>query len=260
MNNTLKTITALMLMTLAVIATGCASKTSNEETENKGAGNTNVENEEATPPGEVKSVSKGDVYNGHALVNLGLPSGTLWATCNIGTDKPEGYGDYFAWGETEVKPSYEWSNYKYCEGGESNQLTKYCGFSEEGFNGYNDKLKSLDFVDDAATANWGNGWCMPSELQWRELMDNTTCIWTTLNGVKGRLFTASNGNSLFLPAAGFRSNELQDVENNAYYWSSSLCIDVPSRARYFYSYNSETFDMDEDSRYFGYSVRAVRCK
>lgn len=260
MNKTLKTIAAIMLMALAVIAAGCGSKSSNKDAKNSGVEDAKVEKETVADPGEVKSVAEGDVYNGHAFVNLGLPSGTLWATCNVGADKPEGYGDYFAWGETTVKPSYDWANYKYCEGGESNQLTKYCSSSEEGFKGFNDKLETLDPTDDAATANWGEGWCMPTETQWRELLDNTTCNWTTLNGIKGRLMTASNGGSLFLPAAGFRSSELQDVEKNAFYWSSSLCIDVPSRARYFYFYDSEAFDMDEDARYYGYSVRAVRSK
>ena len=137
----------------------------------------------------------------HAYVDLGLPSGLLWAACNVGANAPEEYGDYFAWGETQPKDVYNWSTYQYCMGS-NNTLTKYCTDPNYGYNGFTDNLTILLPEDDAATANWGNGWRMPTKEEWQELLDNTTVTWTQQNGVNGRLFTGSNGNSLFLPAAG----------------------------------------------------------
>ena len=196
-------------------------------------------------------------YNGHNYVDLGLPSGTLWATCNVGASSPEGYGDYYAWGETTTKATYSWSTYKYCNGA-YDKLTKYCNKASYGFNGFTDNLTVLQSGDDAATANWGSGWCMPTKEQWEELKDNTTVTWTTQNGVKGRKFTASNGNSLFLPAAGYRwGSELDSAGYCGDYWSSSLYTDYPYNAWDFY-FNSGNYGMYNDDRSYGRSVRAVR--
>lgn len=118
--------------------------------------------------------SNGGGGGSHDYVDLGLPSGLLWATCNVGADNPEDYGDYFAWAETEPKSVYNWSTYKYCDGGYYYKLTKYCTRSDFGNNGFTDNLTVLLPEDDAATANWGNGWRMPTENEWRELIDNTT--------------------------------------------------------------------------------------
>ena len=193
----------------------------------------------------------------HAYVDLGLPSGTLWATCNVGADTPEGYGDYFAWGETQPKTTYNWITYRYCNGS-SDQLTKYCSNSSYGYNGFTDDLTVLQPNDDAATANWGGGWCMPTEAQWRELCQNTTATWTTQNGVNGRLFTASNGNSLFLPAAGYRwDGELGYAGYYGFYWSSSLITDYP-RDAWSLGFNSGDTDVYNGYRLDGLSVRAVR--
>ena len=192
---------------------------------------------------------------GHAYVDLGLPSGTLWATCNVGADSPEGYGDYFAWGETQPKVTYYWTNYQYCNGN-NNTLTKYCNNSSFGYNGFTDNLTILEPGDDAATANWGSSWRMPTEEEWHELYNNTTNIWTTQNGVDGRLFTAANGNTLFLPAAGYRSGASLSSSVGDY-WSSSLYLDNPTRA---WELN---FSLDSCSlssyghRKLGLSVRAV---
>ena len=109
--------------------------------------------------------------NGHDYTDLGLPSGTLWATCNVGANVPENYGDFFAWGEVSAKSSYSWSNYKYCNG-DFNSLTKYCSMSSFGDNGFTDNLKVLEPSDDAATANWGQDWRMPTVEEMRELRDN----------------------------------------------------------------------------------------
>jgi uncharacterized protein (TIGR02145 family) len=195
----------------------------------------------------------------HAYVDLGLPSGLLWATCNVGADNPEDYGDYFAWGETQPKDYYDWSTYQYCNGGDGwNTLTKYCNDGEYGYNGFADYLTTLLPEDDAATANWGEDWRMPTKEEWEELYNNTTVAWTTQNGVYGRLFTASNGNSLFLPAAGYRYNSsLSNAGSNGRYWSSSLFTGSPSLAWYFF-FRSDYYGMSNGDRCYSRSVRPVR--
>ena len=194
------------------------------------------------------------------FVDLGLPSGLLWATCNIGANAMEASGGYFAWGETQTKSTYNWSTYKYAyANGNYYDLTKYCNISDYGFNGFTDNLTTLLPEDDAATANWGSGWRMPTEEEWRELYNNTTNTWTTLNGVSGRLFTAQNDNSLFLPAAGYRrDSELEDAGYNGGYWSSSLYTTYPDGAKGI-NFNSVGIYMSTYwTRYCGRSVRAVR--
>ena len=192
----------------------------------------------------------------HAYVDLGLPSGTLWATCNVGADNPEDYGDYFAWGETQPKDTYDWGTYQYCMGN-STTLTKYCSNSSYGYNGFTDNLTTLLPEDDAATFNWGSDWRMPTETEWQELLTNTIVTWTTQNGVNGSRFTASNGNSLFLPAAGYRrGGELSGVGSSGGDWSSALNTGYPRYAWYF-GFDSGC-SLYDNSRGYGYSVRAVR--
>ena len=197
--------------------------------------------------------------NNHIYVDLDLPSGTLWATCNVGAEKPEEYGDYFAWGETEPKSVYDWSTYQYCMG-DYNTLTKYCTYSSYGYNGFVDDLTTLLPEDDAATVNWGAGWRMPTKEQWQELLDNTTTIWTTQNGVSGRLFTASNGNSLFLPAAGRKGSVSLGPGSDGSYWSRSLPIypTGPSSAWYFFYWVDYDYNVNCILRTNGFSVRPVR--
>lgn len=196
--------------------------------------------------------------NGHEWVYLGLPSGTVWATCNIGASKPEGYGNYYAWGETSTKSTYNWDTYKYANGAYY-KLTKYCGNSDYGNNGFTDKLTTLQSGDDPATANWGSGWQTPSKAQWDELLSNTTNQWTTKNGVKGRQFTSKkNGQTLFLPAAGYRwASELDDAGSGGYYWSRSLSTDLPNGA-WDLSFISGSCYMGNGGRSGGFSVRPVR--
>ena len=194
----------------------------------------------------------------HAYVDLGLPSGLLWATCNVGADAPEDYGDYFAWGETMPKDTYNWSTYQYCMGSYTT-MTKYCNNSSYGYNGFTDNLTTLEPSDDAATANWGDGWRMPTQAEFQELLDNTTNTWTTQNGVSGRLFTAANGNSLFLPAAGYRDgSSLRYAGSYGDYWSSSLYTDLPSCAWYLFFGSGDCYMYVGDYRDFGLSVRPVR--
>ncbi|MBR0175812.1 MAG: hypothetical protein IJQ11_00075 [Bacteroidales bacterium] len=200
-------------------------------------------------------------YNGHDYVDLGLPSGLLWATCNVGAETPEEYGNYFAWGETQPKSTYNWSTYKYSYDYYDMSLTKYCHNSSYGWDGFTDNLTTLLPEDDAATANWGNGWRMPTLSEMLELFDNTSHTLTNQNGVNGLLFTASNGNILFLPAAGCRHDgSFYDVENSGYYWSSSLSSDNPNGAYrlYFNSFDSFDYDMSDYYRDYGRSVRPVR--
>ena len=160
--------------------------------------------------------------NNHEYVDLGLPSGTKWATCNVGASSPEKYGDYFAWGETEPKTTYSWDTYKWYNGS-SSTFTKYNTISDCGI--VDDKIV-LDPEDDAATINWGSKWRMPTETEWMELLNNCTWTWKTMNGINGYEVKGSNGNSIFLPAAGSRndSNYEDGYEDGEIgnYWSSSL--------------------------------------
>ena len=190
-------------------------------------------------------------------VDLGLPSGTLWATCNVGAENPEDHGSYFVWGETEIKSTYSWSTYKYCYGSETT-LLKYNTKSSFGIV---DNKTELDIDDDIAYVNWGKDWRMPSYTQLKELInrDYTTTIWTTQNGVYGRLITSkSNGKSIFLPATVFRyDSSLGYVGSEGHYWSRTLDWDDPSYALLLH-FDSDFINATYDSRYFGQSVRPVR--
>ncbi len=189
----------------------------------------------------------------HEYVDLGLPSGTLWAIRNVGATKPEEYGDYFAWGETTPKDDYSWKTYKY--GSDYNKLTKYCTDSNCGTV---DNKTVLEFSDDAATVNWGNGWRMPTWDELQELRDKCTWTWTTLNGVNGQLVTGPNGNSIFLPAAGCRlGTSLRSAGNYGHCWSSSLDSDGPYDA-YYLRFDSGGHYWYYGSRLYGRSVRPVR--
>ena len=186
-------------------------------------------------------------------VDLGLPSGTIWATRNVGANSPEDYGFYFAWGETEPKEVFSWDNYKWCEYDSNGDvyITKYNN---------DDNKKELELADDAAFANCPNG-CMPSYEQLIELVHSCTWTWTQINGVNGRLVTGPNGNTMFMPAAGcFRSSgSLVDVGTKVYYWSSTRGL-----SNYYYGCSMK-FDSslvyglwNNDKRYYGFVVRAVR--
>lgn len=208
-----------------------------------------------------KSSPTGDT---HSYVDLGLPSGTLWATCNIGANSPEEYGDYFAWGETKGynsgKTDFDLDTYRWCNG-HYNEMTKYCTYSKYGYNGFTDDKTELDLEDDAAYVNWGPDWCMPSIKQFVELINssNTTTEWTTQNGVNGiKITSKTNGNSIFLPAAGYRrSSSLSRAGSYGSYWSRSLSSDHPYCAGYL-DFASGSIYADGDNRYLGESVRPVR--
>lgn len=191
-------------------------------------------------------------------VDLGLPSGLLWATRNVGASSPEDYGDYFLWAETQPKSYYSWSTYLYTCNDSWDGLTKYCTHSDYGCNGFTDYLTILQPGDDAATANWGSGARMPTQQEWEELEAYCSSVWTTQNGVNGRRFTGPNGSTLFLPAAGHRwDDEIDNVGSDGFYWSSSLGAGVPDAACGFNFYSGEA-GVGINGRDCGISVRAVR--
>ncbi|MCQ2227286.1 MAG: fimbrillin family protein [Bacteroidales bacterium] len=188
--------------------------------------------------------SAGDT-NGHVAVDLGLPSGKLWAECNVGASTPEASGAYIAWGETSAKEYYDWSTYKHMQAGKliHNFTNKYQAPDSE-YGGiwyrfekysYDDNKTTLDKTDDAATANWGDNWRMPSTAEWEELFNNTTQTWTDDyegTGIKGYILVSAmeghEGASIFLPAADFRDYRFVYpdgvVASYGYYWSSSSTL------------------------------------
>lgn len=191
-------------------------------------------------------------------VDLGLPSGLLWATRNVGANSPEDYGYYFAWGETRTKSIYNWLTYSYCNG-DYNKLTKYCAYSGYGNNGFSDNLTTLESNDDAATVVIGDGARTPTSVEWQELIDNCNSGWTSQNGVYGYIFIGKNGKSLFLPAAGYRwDNLLSDVGRYGCYWSSSLHTGYTETAWGCGFLTDGVFVAGGYARRAGFSVRAVR--
>lgn len=186
-------------------------------------------------------------------VDLGLS--VKWATCNIGAEKPEDYGDYFAWGETSPKSKYDWETYKLCNGS-SITMTKYCTSSDSDY-GIVDNKTTLDLSDDAAHVNWGGSWRMPTRAEQDELCNNCTWAWTTMNGVNGYKVTSKkNGNFIFLPAAGIRyDSALNFVGSDGYYWSSSLY--TGSYLAYYLFFGSGNVNWDYNYRCYGLSVRPV---
>ena len=196
-----------------------------------------------TEPEEKVYTSCSDDHHPH-IIDLGLPSGTKWACCNVGASKPEEYGDYFAWGETEPKYVYSWETYIHCDG------------TMESCHNIGSDIAGTEY--DAATANWKAPWRMPTREQCRELIDNCTSEWTTQNDVNGRKFTGSNGGTIFLPAAGHRWNvELYGAGSLGYYWSSTLSESYPTSA-YDLSFDSGYAGWGYYGRYRGLTVRPVR--
>lgn len=192
-----------------------------------------------------------DYINGHEYVDLGLS--VKWATCNVGASKPEEYGGYYAWGETEEKSDYDEDTYKWC-GDSWFMMTKYCADSCNYGNADNKTV--LDPSDDVAHVKWGGSWRMPTKDEIEELHDKCSWTWTTVNGVNGYKVIGPNGNSIFLPAAGYRyGTELDERGARALYWSSSLYDDC-SRAFYLY-FNFSTHYSTCATRIDGHSVRPV---
>ena len=174
---------------------------------------------------------------GHEYVDLGLPSGLKWATCNVGATTPEEYGNYYAWGETKPKTEYT----------EENSAT------------FGVELLDINSnpTYDVARANWGSTWRMPTMTEMDELIDNCTCKWTTENGVSGSIVTGPNGNSIFLPAAGYcDTSSYYDVGEYGDYWSSTPyergeCVAMG------FSFNSIRSTAWYSHRFLGLPIRPV---
>ena len=201
-------------------------------------------------------------------VDLGLPSGLKWAKCNLGASKPSDYGDYYSWGETAPKADYDWPTYKWMQAGKSNSnyITKYTvadgqtwGIWYDSSGAFiGDNKTVLAAADDAATANLGSPWRMPTADEIKELIDNCTWIWTTQDGVNGYQVDGPNGNAIFLPASGEREDSgLIDAGTKARYWSSSLRTTLNSYAHHIY-FDSGNYERQGVLRCYGYSVRPVR--
>ncbi|MBR6947788.1 MAG: leucine-rich repeat protein, partial [Muribaculaceae bacterium] len=194
--------------------------------------------------------------DGHTWVDLGLPSGTRWATVNLGALSQQEYGSYYAWGETQPKDNYNWNTYQHSNGS-ATTLTKYCTTSNKGTR---DDKTLLEPADDAATAAWGSNWCMPSEDQFQELFNPayTTTVWTEQNGLYGRRVTSRvNGNTLFLPAAGYMNGTtLSSGGSGGYYATRNLSTNDCDYNRSF-SLGSLTANLADTYRCYGQSVRPV---
>ncbi len=177
-------------------------------------------------------------------IDLGLPSGTLWASWNVGASSPEEYGGYYAWGETEEKDNYSWSTYTLCDG--SYSTCHHIG----------DDIAGTEY--DVAHVKWGGSWYMPSINQIKELRDNCTQTWTKQNGVYGIRVTGPNGNTIFIPAAGYRTRDsLYGEGENGACWSSSLYSNYSYSAYGLLNFLNEYWDWSYYDRSIGYSVRAV---
>ncbi len=202
----------------------------------------------STTPSQTKS----NTINGHEYVDLGLPSGTLWATCNVGANKPEEYGDYFAWGETETNPIYDWSMCRYYNS--ETTVTKYCTDSSYGTV---DNKTTLEASDDVARVNWGHPWRMPTATEQDELKKKCTWSWTSLNGVNGCVVKGPNGKTIFLPAAGYCDvTGIKFAGKYGHYWSSSLEESDPNYAHDLL-FGSGYCARNGYKRYGGLSVRPV---
>ena len=232
------------VFTSLLLSTSCTDNSSDDMTDNRQDSPTHVS------------------VNGHEFVNLGLPSGLKWATCNVGAHSPEEPGDYFAWGEVTPKSNYADFNYKW---GVEYEFKKYA------MTKYTEGSKTtLDAEDDAATYNWGNDCRMPSREEYQELYNNCSCEWTTMNGRHGYLLTGKNGASIFFPATGYYMSEKRYLYGvGGSYWSRSLYISEnnPNQNPRYYSVSAYTWgfysDRDFDNcnnsmgRDTGRSVRAV---
>ncbi len=193
------------------------------------------------------------VINGHKFYDLGLPSGTLWAACNLEAEDnlPSGGGDYYAWGETSSKSKgYNWSTYKW--GTSSDALTKYTA---------TDGLTTLEASDDTATAAWGEGCRMPTKAECQELLEQCTWEWQDdYDDSQGYKVTGPDGLYIFLPSNGYRSSggSVYNSESG-FYWSSSLGSESSDTA-FILNFSSESQQTTAKSRMFGYSIRPVAAK
>ena len=253
----------------------------------------------------IECMAEGSIPVSKYAVDLGLPSGTLWADRNVGANRPEDNGDFFAWGEIKPKSTFDWSTYMWFDAVDSTMIkyspnivvkraNRWCIFvpnsdtirinihtnsrtveygADISFSGsdttiiklypgisvyekyYNKTV--LDVEDDAATANMGKEWRMPTEADLRELLDKCTWTWTTQKGTNGYQVTGPNGNSIFLPAAGCHDVDSYGKSGSvAYYWTATLNESFSSEA-VILSFARSGFTISGSLRCRGISVRAV---
>ena len=277
-----------LLMSLSLVAfVSCSddkdspSNIDNTQTDNGSKGNsTSGDGGDSNDNVSVIPFSKSGTEDGHDYVDLGLPSGTKWATCNVGAATPQDYGNYYAWGETTTMEIGGWGSYKYGSGQE--QLTKYCDVSRYGKDGFTDSKTTLDLEDDAAYVNWGGKWRMPTQAQINELFNECYWVWTenyNNSNVKGCIvYKAKISNDknkwnnknypssyilsdahIFLPAAGYRgSGGLYSAGSDGKYWATGLIRTLPYYATQFIFNSDHRYnDRCDKSRCAGLSVRAV---
>ena len=193
-------------------------------------------------------------------VDLGLPSGLLWAKYNIGASAPEEGGDFYSWGEADIKDHYFKDNYRYYNS--DNHLTKYCPVDKPGYwggPGEPDDICVLQMADDVCTVKWGRAWRTPTCGQWDELIDNCNWEWTEIGGQKGyRVSSKSNSNSIFLPAVGYIGNTTHYYKNEEGFYAST---DIWDSYPYYFGTTNITADHIWTNhglyRYWGASFRAV---
>lgn len=203
---------------------------------------------------EIQFTTKARTYeNGYEYIDLGLS--VKWASMNIGASSPEESGDYFAWGETTPKSFYSWSTYKYCNG-TYDSLTKY---NHNENMGVVDNKMVLELSDDAANVNWGGAWRMPSEDEYKELLNKCTWYSSSQNGKNGFLIQSKiNGNCIFLPVAGTMYKEsLYEFGKIGYYRSNAIISVMPESVDAIQCTLNRRVEWIPLSRAEGVPVRAV---
>lgn len=196
---------------------------------------------------ETKEIPISGTISGHDYVDLNLPSGTLWATCNVGADSPKDFGDYFSWGEVSSKSSYELDNYVY---GYDSDFWDYKKYNDS------DGARTLSSYDDVAYSKWGSSWRMPTIDQLQELVDECTWSWINYKGKKGyKVKSRTSDNFIFLPAAGYRYSDGGYIKKMGYYWSINR-TESTSNAQILHFYEGN-IEIDYIPRFNGLSVRPV---
>ncbi len=218
---------SLLIVAMSMLFASC-EKESGSETNQPEGGNNNPE-------------VAGNTINGHEYVDLGLPSGLKWATCNIGATNPEDFGNYYAWGETSTKNEYL----------ENNCTTAGVDLSEI----------SGDAQHDAARAKWGSTWRLPTAEEFEELTNMCTWTWVTQNNVNGMKVTGQNGKSIFIPATGYRfGSSLNYVGEYGYFWSSTTYTNnnnIDKYNAYYLGFLSGGHSVSWGNRSYGYTIRPV---
>lgn len=212
--------------------------------------------------GRTNNSNNRNVHCGHAYVDLGLPSKTKWATCNIGANNPEQKGRYYAWGETMSKLNYTWDNYNDLLKKSTSPIDpmRNIWHRKENFKKYS--YTSSSFVrslDDVATQSWGDGWQTPSLDDWIELKNNCSSQWITINGISGLKYTGRNGNYIFLPVTGAKRENETTADDYGLYWTCEIDMDDydTSEIADYWQISKEGSGYGSAARYIGLVIRPV---